>query len=233
VRKVIFNQNAYYSFRGFESLSGPLPPYKDPEFIAALVVSEDNYSYLQYAFPGIKCRRVRLSIDCNRFGYIKAVSKQQEITYMTRKNRSDVVQVLQILRSRASLPGWKLTPIEGVDEAGVAQLLEKSALFLAFGHPEGLSLSHLEAMARGCRVIGYSGMGGREFFVNDRALEVSPGDVVALAQAIEAEADRFEKRCPELIAGMEAAANYVRETYTIQAEREDLRNFYSELVVAS
>jgi glycosyltransferase involved in cell wall biosynthesis len=229
-KKVIFNQNTYYSFRGFDSLQGPLPPYLDPEFAAALVVSEDNRRYLEYAFPGVRCDRIHLCIDRERFSFVPANQKQRKIAYMTRKNAGDVVQVLQILRSRGSLPGWQLTPIEDVNEAGVAQLLEKPALFLAFGHPEGLSLSHLEAMARGCRVIGYSGMGGREFFDQNRALEIPPGDVIAFAKAVEEEAHRFEQGCADLIAAMESAARHVQATYTAQAERDDLLRFYSDLL---
>jgi len=227
LRKIIFNQNAYYSFRGFHALSGPLPPYRDPEFVASLVVSEDNRNYLNYAFPGLRCHRLHLCVDPERFRFVGADCKRRQIAYMTRKNGDDVIQVLQILRARGRLPDWQFTPIEDVDEQGVALRLEHAALFLAFGHPEGLSLSHLEAMARGCRVIGYSGMGGREFFAGNRAVEISPGDVIAFVQAIEQEAERFSQRHPDLLAAMEAAARHVHNTYTAQAERNDHRQFYS------
>lgn len=230
VRKLIFNQGAYNTFRGFVDLKGPLPPYLDPEFLAALVVSEDNLRYITHAFPGVRCQRIHLCIDYDRFAFVPAALKRKSIAFMTRKNPGDVVQVLQILRSRGALPDWQLVRIEGVDEAGVARLMETPALYLSFVHQESFSLSNLEAMARGCRVIGYSGLGGREFFADDRALEIPAADVIAFARAVEAEARRFEQGCPELIAAMEAGASFVRRTYTAEAEREDLRRFYTSLL---
>jgi hypothetical protein len=230
VRKVIFNQGAYNTFRGFSDLKGPLPPYLDPDYLAALVVSEDSFRYVTYAFPGVRCHRIHLCLDYDRFGFVAAPLKQKTIAFMTRKSPGDVLQVLQILRSRRALSGWRLVRIEGVDEPGVARLMETAALYLSFGHQEGCPLSNLEAMARGCRVIGYSGLGGREFFADDRALEIPAGDVIAFARAVEAEARRFEQGCPALIAEMEAGASHVRRTYTAEAEREDLRRFYASLL---
>lgn len=211
VRKVLFNQNAYYSFRGFADLEGPLPPYLDPEFEAALVVSEDNRRYLEYAFPGVRCRRIRLSLDLELFSWVGPSQKKSHLAFMTRKNAADVTQVLQILRSRNALRDWKLTPIENQDEAGVARLLGEARIFLAFGHPEGISLSNLEALARGCRVIGYSGMGCREYFSDGRCREIPVGDVIAFAQAVEEEIALLDAGFPPLEARIEAASRQVRE----------------------
>ena len=43
-------------------------------------------------------------------------------------------------------------------------LMKKSLIFLSFGHPEGFGLPVAEALACGCAVVGYSGLGGRELF---------------------------------------------------------------------
>lgn len=230
IKKVMFNQNAYYSFRGFEDLGAPLPPYLDPEYVATLVVSDDNLRYLCYAFPGLKCHRIHLSLDFKKFDWVPPEGKSNQIAFMTRKNSADLIQVLQILRSRNTLGHWTLTPIEDQDEAGVARILGEARIFLAFGHPEGLSLSNLEAIARGCRVIGYSGLGGREFFADGRCLEVPVGDVIAFTEAIEAEMARFDQGCPQLISDLEAASSYVRRHYSPELERRDLQSFYATLM---
>lgn len=233
VRKVLFNQNAYYSFRGFEDLEGMLPPYLDPEFVATLVVSQDNRRYIEYAFPGVHCRRIHLSLDLERFAAVPLAEKHDHIAFMTRKNHGDVVQVLQILRSRAVLGSWRLTPIEDQDEAGVARILGEAKIFLAFGHPEGISLSNLEALARGCRVIGYSGMGCREYFAADRCREIETGDVVAFARAVEAEIARFDAGGPWPAQAATASARYVQERFSPAAERADLLDFYGGLLGGS
>lgn len=230
LRKIIFNQNAYYSFRGFEDLNGPLPPYGNPEFIATLAISEDNQRYLEHAFPGLRCRRLRLSIDFDRFQRVPVAAKKNQIAFMTRKNSADIIQVLQILRSRRSLGDWRLIAIENQDEAGVARLMGEAKIFLAFGHPEGISLSNLEAMACGCRVIGYSGMGCREYFSDDRCLEIETGDILAFVHAVEAEIKRFDHNAAALLASLEAAGRHVRDQFSSAAERSDLQDFYGELL---
>ena len=233
VRKVLFNQNAYYSFHGFDDLEGALPPYLDSEFVACLTVSEDNRRYLQYAFPGLDCRRIHLSLDFQRFAWVPLAQKRCSLAFMTRKNRAEVTQVIQILRSRGSLRHWKLAPIDACDEAEVARIMGEATIFLAFGHPEGISLSNLEAMARGCRVVGYSGMGCREYFAQDRGREVPAGDVIAFARAVEEEIARFEAGSPDLACSLEAVSQSVRQTYGPERERADLLDVYSALMAQS
>ncbi len=232
VRKVLFNQNAYHSFRGFADREGALPPYRDPVFVATLVVSEDNRRYLEYAFPGLQCRRIHISLDFKRFSLVPASQKHNHIAFMTRKNGADVAQVLQILRSRNVLQNWKLTPIENQDEAGVARIMGEAKIFLAFGHPEGISLSNLEAMARGCRVIGYSGMGCREYFADDLCVEVPMGDIIAFVRVVEAEIARFDAGSTTLLESLGTAARYVQEHYSPEAERADLLDVFSGLMAA-
>ena len=55
---------------------------------------------------------------------------------------------------------------------------------MSFGHPEGLSLSNLEALACGCKVIGYSGRAGKEYFSHTDSDEITFGDIIA-CQAVE------------------------------------------------
>lgn len=83
---------------------------------------------------------------------------------MTRKNQADVVQVVSALKSRRRLQGWQFQAIENCSSSEVAAILKDSCIFMSFGYPEGISLSNLEAMLSGCWVVGYSGMGCREYF---------------------------------------------------------------------
>lgn len=230
VRKVLFNQNAYFSFKGFADLGAPLPPYLDPEYLGILVVSEDNQAYLEYAFPGVRVHRIHLSLNYQLFARVPFEDKQRCIAFMTRKNTADLLQVLQILRSRGSLRGWTLAPIIDQSEQGVAGILAIASIFLSFGHQEGISLSNLEALACGCRVIGYSGMGCREYFSGDRCRAVEMGDVIAFVRAVEEEIDRFERGCPALVAQTSEGSSSVRERYSPERERSDLKEFYGWLL---
>ena len=52
VRKVVFNQNCYNTFLYFPLDDKTLDaPYRHPDVVATITVSEDSARYLRYAFP--------------------------------------------------------------------------------------------------------------------------------------------------------------------------------------
>jgi len=51
IRKVVLNQNCYYTFVANSLKQRLVVPYTDPQVIATIVVSEDSKRYLQYVFP--------------------------------------------------------------------------------------------------------------------------------------------------------------------------------------
>ena len=90
--------------------------------------------------------------------------------WMPRKNPNDVNSVLMgIYRSKLPIvEGWQGEPLDRLSHVQVADKLNGAKLFLSFGHPEGFGLPIAEAMAAGCWVVGYSGMGEESF--SDTAL---------------------------------------------------------------
>src|SRR6266478_6645803 len=50
IRKVILNQNCYYTSSDFDLKGRPELTYLNPKVIATIVVSEDSKRYLEYAF---------------------------------------------------------------------------------------------------------------------------------------------------------------------------------------
>jgi len=222
MRKLIFNQNTYYTFRHFGLDPLVLPPYDHSDVIGALVVSEDNQRYLQYAFPNLKCERLILSLNFNVFDFVPWGEKRRQIAYMTRKNEDDVAQVVKILAGRDRLLGWQLVPIQGLSEREVARVMGESRLFLAFGHPEGLSLSNLEALACGCRLIGYSGRAGREYFDPTGSIEVEVGDILGFCKAVEDFIAHSEFNEVENAHIAQSAASFVRQAYSGASERDSV-----------
>ncbi len=222
MRKLIFNQNAYYSFRHFGLDPQLLPPYGAADVIGALVVSADNQHYLRYAFPGLTCERLILSLNFDVFSPLPWQEKQRQIAYMTRKNEDDVAQVVKILASRGRLADWRLVPIEGLAEPEVARIMRDSQLFLAFGHPEGLSLSNLEALACGCRLIGYSGRAGREYFTATGSIEIEVGDIVGFCESVEAFVAGAKETAVQHARASRDASFFVRQFYSNERERESV-----------
>jgi hypothetical protein len=229
-RKIIFNQNAYYTFRGYNHDSPCLPPYLSPDYIAALAVSDDNKKYLELCFPGVNCHRIHISFDQEKYFCENFSSKSPLICFMTRKNPSDVVQVVSALRLRGNLCGWNFCAIENRTPQEVASIMKSSRIYMSFGAPEGISLSCLEAMMAGCKIVGYSGMGCREYFNDSLCDEIPQGDVIKFVHSVERIASAFESGSDDLVSSAVRAQKYVRDTYSAERESRDLYDFYNSIV---
>jgi glycosyltransferase involved in cell wall biosynthesis len=229
VRRVIFNQNAYYTFSGYplDGREAPMP-YTSPDLVAALVVSEDSRAYLGYAFPALRILRLRYGIDPELFAF--QAEKRRAIAYMPRKNAADVGQVINILRCRGVLAGWELVPIQDRSEAAVADILRESQVFLSFGHPEGFGLPPAEALACGCLVIGYHGGGGREYFAPAGAYPVEAGNVIGFARTVEGVLRAFEENPYLLRERAERGAAWIHQHYTLEQEERDIVECWRTLV---
>jgi hypothetical protein len=217
--KVVFNQNAYQTFRG-RSVAHQNMPYGRPDCVASIVVSEDSRRYLEFAFAGHRIFRIHNSIDPALFYF--QFEKKRRIAFMPRKNSSDVMQVVNLLNCRGRRRGYELVPIEGKTEAQTAQCLRESTIFLSFAYQEGWSLPSMEAMACGCVTVGYDGRGGREFFDQRHGIVVEAEDVIGFTAAVEQAIDRLESGDPALSQMARAAAQFVTTNYTPQREEQDI-----------
>lgn len=88
------------------------------------------------------------------------------VAWMPRKNRGLAKQIREIYAARAALnrlPELQWLEIDHLSAREVAAHLQNAHIFLATGFPEGFGLPPLEAMACGCLVAGFTGMGGWEY----------------------------------------------------------------------
>ncbi|WP_156779355.1 glycosyltransferase [Synechococcus sp. BL107] len=191
---VIFNQNLSYTFglSGDTSFLKPniaLSLYRHESILQVFCVSQHDYKFLsEFVLPG--SNRVSLIINGFDLGGLPSISnKKRQIVYMPRKNLLDGSVVASILRERSLLSGWTIKPIDGLAHTSVIELMSESFLFLSFGHPEGFGLPVAEALACGCAVVGYSGLGGRELFnlgsEFSMASEVAFGDWADFVNSVE------------------------------------------------
>jgi hypothetical protein len=221
VRKVIFNQNCYYTFKGIPlNLADTHMPYTHPDVAAAFVVSNDSQEYLRFVFPQLKVYRLRYSIDPEKFH--AKVPKQNQIAFMPRKQNEDVTQVLNILKTRGALAGFALVPIHQKTEAEAAALMRSGRMFLSFGHPEGFGLPPAEAMACGCITIGYHGRGGREFLTAGLAYPIEVGDILGYARTVEFVIGLCRNDPGSLAAQSQKAAAFIHEHYSPANEVGDI-----------
>jgi glycosyltransferase involved in cell wall biosynthesis len=230
VRKVIYNQNAYYTFKGSTLAGNNYCPYFDPEVKATIVISEDSARYIGHAFP--KARVLRHFYGFEPEGMLHFVPperKQRRLAFMPRKNPNDAIQVIQILRCRNILADWQIQIIENMSAAGAAEAMKESAVFLSFGHPEGFGMPPAEAMLCGCVVIGYHGNAGREFLTAEHGYPVDAGQIVEFAQTVESVLLRWAQNPRTFSEMCIKARDYIRATYNPKTERASLERVWGEI----
>ncbi|MFW6004949.1 MAG: glycosyltransferase [Desulfonatronovibrionaceae bacterium] len=155
------------------------------------------------------------------------------IACMPRKNKALISLIKRIINSRnPEDQDIRWISIDGADHPEVAGLLRDSHIFLASGFPEGFALPPLEAMACGCLVVGYAGLGGWDYmrplqgsFVPDMELRRvewegnglynADGDVLGTALSLEKAVQMFRASDSLLTKALEncrlTADSYSRE----------------------
>ncbi|MGF1646671.1 MAG: glycosyltransferase [Kineosporiaceae bacterium] len=186
VPRVVLDQNVFVTL---ESLArhgrAAVAPYlDDPDLLAVAVVSEHNRELAEYLVPGAPVRRIRWAVD-PEIWHPPPAPPPRRVAYLSRRRAEEAAEVLAVLRLRGALAGWEVVTVADRTEAEVADLLRGCAVLLSFSRREGLGLPPLEALASGCRVVGFDGFAGREFFDPPHAVRVEDGDVGAFARAAE------------------------------------------------
>ncbi len=164
------------------------------------------------------------------------------IAWMPRKNKALAVRIRETVEARRALlgkPPFLWEEIHGKTPEGVAQALRTAHIFLSTGFPEGCPLPPLEAMASGCIVAGFSGLGGwdylrqalppeqggyvpwwplRDASWQGNALVTADADVPAAANALELAAQWLEEDSPALHS-LRGQAVRTLEEYTVHSQR--------------
>ena len=220
IPKVIFNQNAFYTF-GLEGRcdENTLELYQHPDIIGVVTVSDDSRDLLVRGC-GIdpeRCHTVLNGIDPALF-HVPQV-KVRRIVYMGRKQADHIRKVALMARQRPALARYPFRELGRLSHAEVAAELRDALVFLSGGHPEGFGLPLAEALACGCLVVGYHGLGGRDFALpHMRAVEY--GDLLGFVDALETELQRFEADPAAAGAERHSASAAILQRYSPAAERE-------------
>jgi hypothetical protein len=226
VPKIIFNQNAYQTFAWREPHHSVIP-YRQPDFLATMVVSEDSRGYIEHTFPGHRVLRVSHSVDPKLFYF--EPEKKRQIAFMPRKKDRDITQVLGLLRYRGALEDFEVAEIKDKTEAEAAAVLRESAIFLSFSEQEGWGLPPMEAMACGCVTIGYDGRGGAEFLREPYAIPIEPDHATAFAAAVEQVIAQIKSCGQPLPVSTHEVARWVADTYSPEREQREILAAWAEV----
>ncbi|MGD1851206.1 MAG: glycosyltransferase [Cyanophyceae cyanobacterium] len=229
IKKVIFNQNGFYTFQNYPPALSAIADsqYLHPDTLATITVSQEIFQYLNYTFPSADLFRIFYSLDPDIFQW--SSQKKRQICYMPRKNADDAEQVFNILKYRGLLNNVTVIPIDGMCEQEVAKVMQESLLFISFGHPEGFGLPVAEAMLCGCVVVGYHGIGGREFFTEEHGYPVECGDVLAIARKVEEVLEQAKSPTNRLPLMTQQGCQFIRQTYSKEAEENSIMNAWKSI----
>ena len=234
IPKIVFNQNGAYSFGstqgdGFPSPDEVLKLYSHPDLKHVICISRHDEVLLKNAFQLEPNRVSRLINGFETELFRPSGRKSRVISYMSRKNAKDSAIVAALLRKQLWFRkfGWNLQDINGVSQEKVAKLLQKSLIFLAFGHPEGFGLPLAEAAGCGCYIIGYSGLGGRELLKissdHHAGREIAYGDWYGFVQASMELDDRLNSNQAKLANCLLQSSKTIRSLYSSQKMIESVQ----------
>lgn len=189
---------------------------------------------------------------CNALAPEEAVNTTLRIAWMPRKNTALARQIREIISARLhrSQPGYSLEWVEihRKQPTEVALLLRSSHIFLSTGFPEGCPLPPLEAMASGCIVAGFSGMGGwdymrqvaphapyaykpwwplREVPWSGNGFYVADADVTGAAYAVEEACQLLHKGGPALAQVRQAIGN-TTAAYSLDIQKSSIEHIWKQ-----
>lgn len=217
----IFVQNGYLAHQcaGFEQ-SAVREAYQHADLVLSISTHTTEILSLLYPFvPKERVLRIYLSVS-PLFG---PSQKERLITYMPRKLGAHSDRLCLYLQNYLS-NGWRLHPIEDLDEQGVAALMARSSIFLSFSDLEGYGLPPLEAALAGNIVVGYTGQAGNEYFGSPIFRDVPNGDFLLFVAKVRAAIDDAERGVAQSDAFLQQA-RMLRDAHSVANEVAHLNAF--------
>jgi glycosyltransferase involved in cell wall biosynthesis len=229
IPKIIFNQNAYYTF-GLEGRVNldTLSLYQHPDVRGVVTVSDDNRCFLVEGC-GIgpeKVHTILNGIDGQLF--FPPERKLRRIVFLARKHLHHARTVQLMASQRPFLQRYEFRELPRLSHPELAAELRESLVFLSCGHPEGFGLPLAEAIACGCITVGYHGLAGRDY-CKPGLYQVEFGDLLGFLLQLEAALREFESAPEATTNGLIAQALALRERYALDKERERCLEVWDQL----
>lgn len=207
-RKVILNQNHFYTYAAWPDAGRPYPGW-DPA-PAVWAVSTESHEVLRALHPELPVRLVPNAVDSGLFA--PRAPDRPRVSWFPRKRPREAGLLRALLRRDERLAGVELCELVDAPRDEVAAVLGVTTVFVALGHSESFGLPVAEALASGCLVVGYDGGGGHELFGAPGAWAVPEQRPLLLREAVV----DLVRRAPGLDALRRANREWVLQRHTAE-----------------
>lgn len=220
IKYILINQGISTCF--FSELNYNSVKYIYNNALAILVNSEHTSRGVQKIFdvPTNKIVHYRIGID-NQVFYPE--EKENTICFLTAKNH--VFSCFMNVYVPGRYPGWNLIAITALPRIETAAIFRKSKLFLSFGGPEGFGLPPLEAALCGCKVLGFDGYGGKEFFREPIFTTVNHMDHLDFIDKLDVVMNNINYRTNDDIEYLD----YLRDFYNLEKSKSSIVSFFTKI----
>lgn len=214
--------------------------------VTFLAVSDPVAWFLEL-MTGKKPAVLRPGIDLHRFHppARPRPASPLRVAWMPRKNKALARQIRCLAEARGQTPPLEWLEIHDLPPDGVAAAFRRAHIFLATGFPEGCPLPPLEALASGCVVAGFNGLGGWDYMrqaadfpgaqapwwplrpvpFGGNGFYAADADVPAAVFALEAAARLIQHGGPALQAQQEAARR-TAAAYAVEEQEKAVRALF-------
>jgi len=165
----------------------PDEDFRSYNVVGVLTPSFAIKRFVQWSM-GLESTVIEEFIDTARYRY-SPDKKRNKIAYMARKSKAGDVLARICRRKPRSFAGYEWVRMTDLPEEHYAAELAAARIYIPTGAHEGANVSVLEAMSAGCIVIGFSGVGGRDFMLGEgehqNCVLIENEDLGALGAALE------------------------------------------------
>jgi Glycosyltransferase len=155
--------------------------------------------------------------------------KDDLITYMPRKRPVEAKLIVEALSGRGHVGGYRIEPLENLPRTEIAARLRRSRFFISLQKAESIGFPAAEAMAAGCIVVGYTGLGGREYFTDELGIPVTEDDTAGLVRALETAVAEYATDPMRLDAMRTRASAEINRRFSRAAFDEALRAVWKQI----
>ncbi|MCB0082153.1 MAG: glycosyltransferase, partial [Caldilineaceae bacterium] len=138
-----------------------------------------------------------------------------------------------LTRRGAPFDAFTWQPLRELDEAAYAAQLRQSAIFLPTTMQEAMHVSVLDAMACGCLVVGYSGIGGADYMIGEgdgqNSILVENGNLPALGRRLAEVLTAYYADPQQFAHIVQNGIKTAQQFQDAQAEMAALRAFFGRL----